>query len=90
MWYLSGNRDEDVFDNADALDIERPNASHHLSFGHGTHFCMGSRLAELQVRILWEEILQRFNRIEVQEEPSRTLSSFVKGYTRLPVSLTRK
>ena len=90
MWYLSGNRDEDVFDNADALDIERPNASHHLSFGHGTHFCMGSRLAELQVRILWEEILQRFKRIEVQEEPSRTFSSFVNGYTRLPVSLTRK
>jgi cytochrome P450 len=90
MWYLSGNRDEDVFDNADALDIERPNASHHLSFGHGTHFCMGSRLAELQLRILWEEILPRFKRIEVQEEPSRTFSSFVNGYTRLPVSLTRK
>jgi len=90
MWYVSGNRDEDVFENADALDIERRNASHHLSFGYGVHFCMGSRLAELQLRVLWEEILKRFERIEVQEEPSRTLSSFVRGYTRLPVSVTRK
>ena len=90
MWYASGNRDEDVFENADTLDIERPNAVTHLSFGHGTHFCMGSRLAELQLRVLWEEILERFERIEVQEEPSRTLSSFVRGYTYLPVKLTRK
>ncbi len=89
MWYVSGNRDEDVFENADALDIDRPNASRHLSFGYGIHFCMGSRLAELQIRVLWEEILQRFERIEVQEEPTRTLSSFVKGYTRLPVVVTR-
>jgi cytochrome P450 len=90
MWYVSGNRDEDVFENANALDIERPNASRHLSFGYGVHFCMGSRLAELQLRVLWEEVLQRFERIEVQEEPSRTLSSFVKGYTQLPVVITRK
>ena len=90
MWYVSGNRDEEVFEAGDALDIERPNASRHLSFGYGVHFCMGSRLAELQLRVLWEEILQRFARIEVQEEPSRTLSSFVKGYTRLPVAVERK
>jgi len=90
MWYVSGNRDEDVFENANVLDIERRNAVQHLSFGHGTHFCMGSRLAELQLRVLWEEILPRFERIEVQEEPSRTFSSFVKGYTRLPVKITRK
>jgi cytochrome P450 len=90
MWYVSGNRDEDVFENANALDIERPNASHHLSFGYGVHFCMGSRLAEMQLRVLWEEILQRFERIDVQEEPDRTLSSFVNGYTRLPVVVTRK
>jgi cytochrome P450 len=90
MWYVSGNRDEDVFENANALDIERANASRHLSFGYGVHFCMGSRLAELQLRVLWEEILQRFERIEVQEEPSRTFSSFVKGYTQLPVVITRK
>ncbi|MDE0887475.1 MAG: cytochrome P450 [Myxococcota bacterium] len=90
MWYVSGNRDEDVFENADALDIERPNASHHLSFGYGVHFCMGSRLAEMQLRVLWEEILQRFERIDVQEAPDRTFSSFVNGYTRLPVVVTRK
>ena len=90
MWYVSANRVEDVFENGDALDIERRNARVHLSFGHGTHFCMGSRLAELQLRVLWEEILQRFDRIEVQEEPSRPLSSFVNGYTYLPVKLTRK
>jgi cytochrome P450 len=90
MWYLSANRDEDVFENADAIDIERHNADRHLSFGYGIHFCMGSRLAELQLRVLWEEVLGRFDRISVQDEPSRTFSSFVKGYTHLPVQLTRK
>ena len=90
MWYVSANRDEDVFENADVIDIERPNADRHLSFGYGVHFCMGNRLAELQLRILWEEILGRFERIEVQGEPERTFSSFVKGYTHLPVQVTRK
>jgi cytochrome P450 len=90
MWYVSGNRDEEVFENANALDIERSNAVRHLSFGFGIHFCMGSRLAEMQLRVLWEEILERFERIEVQDEPERTLSSFVKGYTHLPVKITRK
>ena len=90
MWYVSANRDEDVFDNADVIDIERANADRHLSFGYGVHFCMGSRLAELQLRILWEEVLQRFERIEVQAEPERTFSSFVKGYTHLPVRISRK
>ena len=91
MWYLSANRDEDVFgDNADELDIERPNADRHLSFGYGIHFCMGSRLAELQLRILWEELLARFERIELQDEPERTFSAFVKGYTHMPVQVIRK
>ena len=90
MWYASGNRDEDVFENADALDIERHNARQHLSFGFGIHRCMGNRLAEMQLRVLWEEILKRFEKIEVVEEPSRTFSSFVKGYTHLPVKVTRK
>jgi cytochrome P450 len=90
MWYVSGNRDADVFANADVLDIERPNARQHLSFGFGIHRCMGNRLAEQQLRILWEEILARFDKIEVQEEPTRTLSSFVKGYTHLPVKVRRK
>ena len=91
MWYLSANRDESVFgDNAEAIDLDRPNADRHLSFGYGIHFCMGSRLAELQLRILWEEILQRFERIEVVAEPERTLSAFINGYTNLPVQVTRK
>ncbi len=90
MWYCSANRDEDVFENADAIDIERPNADRHLSFGYGVHFCMGSRLAELQLRILWEELLERFDTIEVQDEPERTFSSFVNGYAKLPVQVTRK
>jgi cytochrome P450 len=89
MWYVSGNRDEDVFDQGNALDIERHNAGRHVSFGYGIHFCMGSRVAELQLRILWEEVLNRFERIEVQDEPGRTFSSFVKGYTHLPVKVTR-
>ena len=51
MWYASGNRDAEVFDNADVLDIERRNARQHLSFGFGIHRCMGNRLAELQLRV---------------------------------------
>ncbi len=89
MWYVSGNRDESVFPNADRLDIERANARQHLSFGFGIHRCMGNRLAELQLRVLWEEILPRFEKIEVLEEPQRTFSSFVKGYTHLPVKVQR-
>ena len=85
MWYVSGNRDESVFERADELIIDRPNARQHLSFGFGLHRCMGNRLAEMQLRVLWEEIMRRFHRIEVVGEPKRTLSSFVKGYTELPV-----
>ena len=90
MWYASGNRDETVFENANQLDIERKNARQHLSFGFGIHRCMGNRLAELQLRILWEEILPRFEKIVVQDESVRTLSSFVNGYTHLPVKVVRK
>jgi len=91
MWYLSANRDKAVFGgNAEDIDLDRPNADRHLSFGYGIHYCMGSRLAELQLRILWEEVLQRFERIQVVEEPERTLSAFINGYTKLPVQVTRK
>jgi cytochrome P450 len=72
------------------LDVERHNADRQLSFGYGIHFCMGSRVAELQLRVLWEEILQRFARIEIQDEPERIYSSFVHGYSKLPVKVTRK
>jgi cytochrome P450 len=90
MWYVSGNRDEDAFENANVIDIERPNSRQHLAFGFGIHRCMGNRLAELQLRILWEELLKRFEKIEIQDQPSRTFSSFVKGYTHLPVKVKRK
>ncbi len=90
MWYLSANRDANLFTDPDRIDIERANADQHLSFGYGVHRCMGLRLAEMQLRILWEEILERFERINVEAEPTRTLSSFVHGYATLPVTVTRK
>jgi cytochrome P450 len=87
MWYVSGNRDADHFDDADRLIIDRPNARSHISFGYGIHRCMGNRLGEMQLRIVWEEIMKRFKHIEVMDEPTRVLSAFVKGYTELPVRL---
>jgi cytochrome P450 len=87
MWYVSGNRDEDMFENADTLVIERRNARNHISFGFGIHRCLGLRLAELQLRIVWEEILRRFDTIEVVDEPKWIYSNFVKGYERLPVRI---
>ena len=87
MWYVSGNRDADVFDNPDKLIIDRRNARQHVSFGFGLHRCMGNRLAEMQLRVLWEEIQKRFQMVEVVGEPRRTLSNFIKGYTHLPVRL---
>ncbi len=85
MWYASGNRDDEVIERADDLWIDRPRARQHLSFGFGIHRCMGNRLAEMQLRVLWEEIMQRFRFIEVTREPRRVYSSFIKGYTELPV-----
>ena len=90
MWYVSANQDEDVFENGHVLDVERHNADRQLSFGYGIHFCMGSRIAELQLRVLWEEILPRFKKIEIQDEPERVFSSFVHGYANLPVTVTRQ
>ena len=87
MWYLSGNRDGSVIDRADEFIIDRKNPRHHLSFGYGIHRCMGSRLAELQLRIIWEEIHKRFSRVEVTGEPERLFSNLVRGITNLPVRL---
>ena len=89
MWYVSGNRDEQAIENPNAFIIDRKNARHHLSFGFGIHRCMGNRLAEMQLRILWEEIMQRFRFVEVVGAPVRTLSSFVHGYVELPVRAHR-
>lgn len=85
MWYVSGNRDEEVIERADEFLIDRTNARRHISFGFGIHRCMGNRVAEMQLRILWEEILNRFGHIEVVGPPKRVLSNFVCGYEELPV-----
>jgi cytochrome P450 len=85
MWYVSGNRDEEVIERADDYIIDRANPRRHMSFGFGIHRCVGNRLAELQLQIIWEEILKRFPVIEVTGEPKRVYSTFVKGYERLPV-----
>lgn len=90
MWYVSGNRDDEVIDNPYDFDIDRRTPRHHLSFGFGIHRCMGNRLAELQLRIVWEEALQRFEDIKVVGDPVRVQSFFVKGYEQLPVQIKRK
>jgi cytochrome P450 len=87
MWYVSGNRDEEVIDRPNEFIIDRPRPRTHLSFGFGIHRCVGMRLAELQLRIVWEEILKRFERIEVVGEPKRLYSSFVRGIESLPVRI---
>jgi cytochrome P450 len=87
MWYVSGNRDETVIENPNAFIIDRERPRQHLSFGFGIHRCVGNRLAEMQLKIVWEEILKRWDTIEVVEEPRRVLSSFVKGYEYMPVRI---
>ncbi len=87
MWYVSGNRDDEVIENADRFIIDRSRARQHLSFGFGIHRCVGNRLAEMQLKIVWEEIMKRWSFIEVMGEPDRVPSSFVKGYFNLPVRL---
>lgn len=87
MWYVSGNRDEEAIEDPYAFIIDRPRPRQHLSFGFGIHRCVGNRLAEMQLRIVWEEILKRFETIEVVEDPVRVYSNFVKGFSHLPVRL---
>jgi cytochrome P450 len=87
MWYLSGNRDERMIADPERLIIDRPRPRQHLSFGFGIHRCVGNRLAELQLKILWQEILARFESIEVLGEPTRIRSNFVRGYSKLMVRI---
>jgi cytochrome P450 len=87
MWYISGNRDEDAIENADEFIIDRARPRQHLSFGFGIHRCVGNRLAELQLTILWEEILQRFPTIEVLEEPKRVYSNILHGISSMAVRI---
>jgi cytochrome P450 len=90
MWYVSGNRDESVVQNPNAYLIDRERPRQHLSFGFGIHRCVGNRVAELQLQIIWEEIMKRFPEIRVVREPTRTHSSFVKGYETLPVIIPKR
>jgi cytochrome P450 len=87
MWYLSGNRDAAAIREPDRFIVDRERPRQHLSFGFGIHRCVGNRLAELQLKILWEEILRRFERIEVVGEPTRVRSAFVRGFSKLPVRI---
>lgn len=90
LWYISANRDEAVFDDPDRLLVQRPNARRHLSFGHGIHRCVGARLAELQLRILLEEMHERRMRVRVRGEVERVRANFVHGFRRLEVELERR
>jgi cytochrome P450 len=85
MWYVSGNRDEEVIERPNDYVIDRPRPRQHLSFGFGIHRCVGNRLAELQLTIIWEEIMKRFPEIRLLEEPKRSYSIFVKGYEEMQV-----
>ncbi|WP_448501070.1 cytochrome P450 [Sphingomonas sp.] len=89
LWYVSANRDETVFENADAIQVDRANARRHLAFGHGIHRCVGARLAELQIAILLEEMAKRRLRVNVTGDPVRVAACFVHGYRSLPVELSR-
>ena len=87
MWYISGNRDKDSIDNADKFIVDRDNPRQHTAFGYGVHRCVGNRLAEMQLRVIWEEIMKRFSKIEVTGEPKYLASSFIHGITDLPVTV---
>ena len=87
MWYVSGNRDERAIERPNEFIIDRARARQHLSFGFGVHRCMGNRLAEMQLRVLWEEIQKRFHKVEVVGDAVRVPSNFVHGFSELPVVL---
>ena len=85
MWYISGNRDESAIEAPERFIVGRPRARQHLAFGAGIHRCVGDRLAEMQLRILWEELLKRDLRIELAGPPVRLYSNFIRGIRALPV-----
>ena len=89
LWYISANRDESVFEDADSIIVDRPNARRHLAFGHGIHRCVGARLAELQIATLLEEMAKRRMRVNVVGEPERVAACFVHGYRKLPVEISK-
>ena len=90
MWYVSGNRDDEVIADPYNYIIDRERPRQHLSFGFGIHRCVGNRLAELQLTIIWEEIMKRFPTIELVGEPTRTHSIFVHGFESMPVVIPKR
>ena len=90
MWYVSGNRDETAIDNPDQFIVDRERPRHHVAFGFGIHRCFGMRLAEMQLKIVWEEILKRFPTIEIVGEPVRLKSCFLRSYRELMVSIPER
>ncbi|MDG1231407.1 MAG: cytochrome P450 [Pseudomonadales bacterium] len=89
MWYLSGNRDESVFEDPEKFIIDRTNARAHVAFGFGVHRCMGNRLAEMQLCVLWEEIMKRYDRVEIVGDVERLPNNFIRGIKDVPVRLHR-
>jgi cytochrome P450 len=87
IWYVSGNRDPEAIEDPDTFIIDRARPRQHLSFGFGIHRCVGNRLAELQLRILWEELLPRYPVIEVLAPPRRVYSNFIHGIRSMPVRI---
>ena len=87
MWYISANRDERVFSDAEKFDVGRNNARRHLGFGHGIHRCVGAKLAESQLAMVIAEIVRRQIRIEPHAKPTRLASPFLHGFTAMPVRI---
>jgi cytochrome P450 len=90
LWYVAANRDEAAIDEPDRFVIDRPKPNRHLAFGSGIHRCVGDRLATLQLRILWEEILNQKLVIDIDGEPVRQYSNFIRGFSRMPVRISTK
>ena len=87
MWYISGNRDDEYIENANEFIVDRANPRKHTAFGYGVHRCVGNRLAEMQLRVVWEGIMERFPRVEVTSDPTLLASNFIHGIKELPVTI---
>ena len=87
MWYGSANRDEEVFQDAHLFKVDREDAKKHIAFGAGQHLCLGNRLGQLQIRVLYEELLSRFPNIQVISKPTRIPSNFLNGISHLKVRI---
>jgi cholest-4-en-3-one 26-monooxygenase len=89
LWYPSANRDEEFFDDPDRFDIRR-HPNEHVAFGHGQHFCLGAHLARLEIRVMFEELLARFDDIALDGEVRRLRSHFIDGIKSIPIRFTTR